>query len=106
MMPVIGFQIIAANFFQAIGRSKSAMFLTLTRQIIFLIPAVIFFPELWGVEGLLYAAPFADLLAAILTGYFFINILKDLTHLSVANIKKMRLWLRVYLKFSRMSIQY
>lgn len=85
MMPVIGFQIIAANFFQAIGRSKSAMFLTLTRQIIFLIPAVIFFPELWGVEGLLYAAPFADLLAAILTGYFFINILKDLTHLSVAH---------------------
>lgn len=83
MLPVVGFQIIAANFFQAIGRSRSAMFLTLTRQIIFLIPAVIFFPQFWGVEGLLYAAPFADLLAAILTGYFFINILKDLTHLSV-----------------------
>ncbi len=83
MLPVVGFQIIAANFFQAIGRSKSAMFLTLTRQIIFLIPAVIFFPQFWGVEGLLYAAPFADLLAAILTGYFFINILKDLTHLSI-----------------------
>lgn len=83
MLPVVGFQIIAANFFQAIGRSKSAMFLTLTRQIIFLIPAVIIFPQFWGVEGLLYAAPFADLLAAILTGYFFIKILKDLTHLSV-----------------------
>lgn len=83
MLPVVGFQIIAANFFQAIGRSKSAMFLTLTRQIIFLIPAVIFFPQFWGVEGLLYAAPFADLLAAILTGYFFIKILKDLTHLSI-----------------------
>jgi len=83
MMPVVGFQIIAANFFQAIGRSKSAMFLTLTRQIIFLIPAVIIFPQIWGVEGLLYAAPFADLLAAILTGYFFIKVLKDLTHLSV-----------------------
>lgn len=82
MMPVVGFQIIAANFFQAIGRSKSAMFLTLTRQIIFLIPAVLIFPEIWGVEGLLYAAPFADLLAALLTGYFFIKILKDLTHLS------------------------
>jgi putative MATE family efflux protein len=85
MLPVVGFQIIAANFFQAIGRSKSAMFLTLTRQIIFLIPAVIFFPQFWGVQGLLYAAPFADLLAAILTGYFFINILKDLTHLSVVH---------------------
>lgn len=83
MMPVVGFQIIAANFFQAIGRSKSAMFLTLTRQIIFLIPAVLIFPEFWGVQGLLYAAPFADLLAAILTGFFFIRILKDLTNLSV-----------------------
>ena len=86
MMPVVGFQIIAANFFQAIGRSKSAMFLTLTRQIIFLIPAVIIFPQLWGVQGLLYAAPFADFLAAVLTGYFFIRVLKDLSHLNPENV--------------------
>ena len=86
MMPVVGFQIIAANFFQAIGRSKSAMFLTLTRQIIFLIPAVIIFPQLWGVQGLLYAAPFADFLAAVLTGYFFIRVLKDLSNLNPENV--------------------
>ncbi|HCT63071.1 MAG TPA: MATE family efflux transporter [Erysipelotrichaceae bacterium] len=81
MLPVVGFQIIGANFFQAIGRSKSAMFLTLTRQIIFLIPAVLFFPQFWGIQGLLYAAPFADVLSTLLTGTFFFMIMKDLTHL-------------------------
>ncbi|NTW71550.1 MAG: MATE family efflux transporter [Eubacteriaceae bacterium] len=70
-LPVVGFQIIAANFFQAIGRPKTAMFLTLTRQVILLIPAVLIFPRIWGMEGLLYAAPFADILAAILTGSFY-----------------------------------
>lgn len=81
MLPLVGFQIIGANFFQAIGRSKSAMFLTLTRQIIFLIPAVLFFPRIWGIQGLLYAAPFADVLSTLLTGIFFFMVMKDLTHL-------------------------
>ncbi|MHC1734872.1 MAG: MATE family efflux transporter [Erysipelotrichaceae bacterium] len=78
-LPVVGFQIIGANFFQAIGRSKTAMFLTLTRQVILLIPAVLIFPQLWGMDGLLHAAPFADFLSAILTGVFFYYGMKDLT---------------------------
>jgi putative MATE family efflux protein len=77
-LPVIGFQIICSNFFQAIGKSKSAMFLTLTRQLIFLIPAVIIFPRLWGVKGLLHAAPFADLLSVLLTGIWFYYGIKNL----------------------------
>ncbi len=78
--PVIGFQIIAASFFQAIGRSKSATFLTLTRQVVFLIPAIIVFSRLWGLKGLLYAAPFADFFSALVTGvwfYFGIRELKE-----------------------------
>lgn len=75
--PVVGFQIIAANFFQAIGRPKSSMFLTLTRQLILLIPAIIIFPKLWGIEGLLYAAPFADFFSFLLTAtFFYLNIKK------------------------------
>lgn len=74
-LPVVGFQIIGANFFQAIGRSKTAMFLTLTRQIILLIPALIIFPRIWGLGGLLYAAPFADFFSFLLTAtFFFYNI--------------------------------
>lgn len=81
MLPVVGFQILASNFFQAIGKSKTAMFLTLTRQVILLIPAILLFPIFWGIDGLLYAAPFADLLAALLTGYFFLKVLHELSHL-------------------------
>ncbi len=69
--PVVGFQIVGANFFQAIGKPKSAMFLSLTRQLILLMPAIIIFPKIWGVEGILYAAPFADLLSFLLTATFF-----------------------------------
>lgn len=66
-LPFIGFQILGANFFQAIGSSKKAMFLTLTRQLIFLIPAIIIFSNIWGLNGVVYAAPFADACAIIIT---------------------------------------
>lgn len=72
MFPVVGFQIIAANFFQAIGRYRSAMFLTLTRQIILLVPALLIFPRFWGMNGLLHAAPFADFFSFLLTGVWFL----------------------------------
>jgi putative MATE family efflux protein len=71
LMPLIGFQMIGANFFQAIGRPRSAMLLTLSRQVLFLIPAVLVFPRVWGLEGLLYAAPVADFLSTILTAVMF-----------------------------------
>jgi putative MATE family efflux protein len=77
-MPVVGFQIIASNYFQAIGKYGIAMFLTLTRQVIFLIPALLIFPGFWGITGLLYAAPFADLFSAILTGLWFYFGMKNL----------------------------
>lgn len=76
--PLIGFQIIGANFFQAIGRPRSAMFLTLSRQVIFLIPAILVFPLFWGLEGILFAAPFADLLSSIVTAFFFYYGMKNL----------------------------
>jgi putative MATE family efflux protein len=90
-LPVIGFQIIAANFFQAIGRSKSAMFLTLTRQVILLIPALIIFPKIWGINGLLHAAPFADFLSALLTGVWFYLAIKNLQEEPVENIDNYKL---------------
>ncbi|MGB4439177.1 MAG: MATE family efflux transporter [Sedimentibacter sp.] len=77
-MPVIGFQVIASNFFQAIGKYKSAMFLTLTRQVILLIPAILIFPRYFGINGLLHAAPFADFFSALLTGIWFTKAIKAL----------------------------
>ena len=80
-LPTVGFQILGANFFQAIGRPKSAMLLTLTRQVIFLIPAVLILSWIWGLNGLLYAAPFADTISAILTGIWFYFGIKKLSSL-------------------------
>jgi putative MATE family efflux protein len=77
-LPVIGFQIISANFFQAIGRPKSSMLLVLSRQVILLIPALIIFPKVWGINGLLHAAPFADFFSALLTGVWFYKGIKSL----------------------------
>lgn len=83
LLPVLGFQVIAANFFQAIGRSKSAMFLTLTRQVLFLIPAIIVFGKLWGLEGILYAAPFADFFSFIITLIWFISGIRNINKTKV-----------------------
>lgn len=77
-LPVVGFQIVSSNFFQAIGRARAAMFLTLTRQIILLIPAIIIFSRFWGIHGLLHAAPFADMFSALLTGIWFYYGIKNL----------------------------
>ena len=78
-LPVIGFQIVASNFFQATGRTRSAIFLTLTRQIILLIPAILLFSSNWGMDGLLHAAPFSDAGAALLTGIFYIGGIRRLS---------------------------
>lgn len=78
-LPLIGFQILGANFFQAIGRPRSSMFLTLTRQVLILIPAIIIFSNLWGLRGILYAAPFADAISTILTAIWFYFGMQSLT---------------------------
>jgi putative MATE family efflux protein len=82
-MPVVGFQIIASSFFQAVGKSTSAAILTLTRQIIVLIPALLIFPKFWGIRGLLHTAPFADFLSALLTGICLYFGIKNLERDSV-----------------------
>ena len=62
-----GIQIASGIFFQAIGKSAKSVFISLSRQILFLIPAMIVLGKLYGVEGVLYAGPFADLLAFIIS---------------------------------------
>ena len=63
-------QPISSNFFTAIGKPKVGMFLSLTRQIIFLLPLLIVLPLLMGIDGIMYAGPVADFLAAAVTGTF------------------------------------
>ncbi len=56
-------QPITSNFFTAIGKPKRGIFLSLTRQIIFLLPLIIIFPMIAGINGIMYAGPIADFLA-------------------------------------------
>ena len=76
--PLVGFQIIAGSFFQAIGKSKIAMTLTLSRQGLFLIPSILIFAHFFGMEGILWSAPVSDALATVVTAFFFFRGLRDL----------------------------
>jgi Na+-driven multidrug efflux pump len=66
-MPVIGFQLVTTNFFQSIGKVNRSIFLSLTRQVLMLIPLLIILPKYYGVEGVWYSMPISDVVAAMLT---------------------------------------
>ena len=59
-----GIQPVSSNFFTSIGAPKKGIFLSLTRQIIFLLPLLLIFPYFFGIDGVMYTAPIADLAAA------------------------------------------
>ncbi len=65
MFPVVGFQMVTSNFFQSIGLVKKSIFLSLTRQVLFLIPAILICSHLWGVVGVWVSIPISDFLATI-----------------------------------------
>jgi putative MATE family efflux protein len=70
MLPVIGFQIIGANYFQAVGKAGYAIVLSMSRQLIILIPLLLLLPNLLGLNGAWLASPISDFIAALLTGLF------------------------------------
>lgn len=65
MFPLIGIQMIASGFFQSIGKAKKSIFLSLTRQLLFLIPTLLVFPHFWGLNGVWLSIPFADLVSTV-----------------------------------------
>ena len=80
-----GVQIPAGIFFQAIGKSTKSAILSLSRQIIILIPAMILLSHIWGIQGVLSAGPVADGLAFVLALVFLI---KEMKLLDKANVKE------------------
>lgn len=71
MLPVLGFQIIGAGYFNSVGKPVHAMFLALSRQVLFLLPLAWFLPLVLGLDGIFWATAGADLLAALVTLVFF-----------------------------------
>jgi len=72
LLPLIGFQTVGSNYFQFIGKPKQAAFLSLSRQVIFLIPALLILPKFLDLNGVLLSGPVADFSAFIITGVWLI----------------------------------
>jgi putative MATE family efflux protein len=68
---VVGSQIAIGQFFQSIGIAWKAIFLSLTRQFLYLIPAILFLPPFFGLDGIWYSSPISDGLAAV-TAWIFL----------------------------------
>lgn len=78
MLPIVGFQIVSSNYFQATGRPRHAIFLALIRQVIVLIPLIYILPKFFHLNGVWFAGPASDLIASVVTG---ILLFRELSHL-------------------------
>lgn len=64
---IVGFQIVSTTFFQSIGQVWKSIFLSLTRQVLFLIPLLLVLPDKFGLDGVWMAFPTSDILATVVT---------------------------------------
>ncbi len=80
VFPIVGFQMVATNFFLSIGMSKKAIFLSLTRQLLFLIPCLIILPRFFGTLGVWISMPVADTIATVVTAIVLVNQFRKFKH--------------------------
>ena len=71
--PIVGFQMVTSNFFQSIGMAGKAIFLSLTRQLLFLLPCLLILPQIYGVKGVWYSMPSADLAASVVSVFMLVS---------------------------------
>ncbi len=70
--PIIGFQMVTANFFQSIGMAGKAIFLSLSRQLLILLPCLLILPRFWGGDGVWFSMPVSDFLASLVAAFMLI----------------------------------
>ena len=80
-LPIIGFQIIIGNYYQSVGKAGLATFLSMLRQVIFLIPLLFILPNYYGLDGVWVCAPISDLLSALVCIVFVVREFKKLNKL-------------------------
>ena len=73
-----GIQPMSSGFFTSIGKAKLGMIVSLTRQILFLLPLILILPAFMGIDGVMYAGPIADLAAAVITIWFVFRQFQDM----------------------------
>ena len=74
-----GFQVVTTNYFQATGQPLKAVILSMLRQLILLIPLILILPLTFGINGILYAGPIADIGAAVVVFIFIAYKMKKVT---------------------------
>ena len=82
ILPVVGFQMVATNLFQCLGMVRKSILLSLSRQLLFLVPSVYLLPYWLGIKGVWYSFPISDLLASIMTFLFLVNLVRKLNRLN------------------------
>lgn len=80
----VGFQTIGSTLFQALGKGAPALFLSMSRQVLFFLPLILVLPRLLGLVGVWLAFPAADVLSALVTFGFFSRQIKELRELETA----------------------
>lgn len=85
MYPLVGFQMVVTNFFQCIGKVKISIFLSLSRQLFFLIPFLVILPQFFKLDGVWASLPSSDLLASLVAAFIMIAYLRRLKSQSVNN---------------------
>lgn len=65
IFPLVGAQIVIGNFFQSIGKAKISIFLSLTRQLLYLLPGLLIFPHYFGLDGIWICMPVSDFFAFV-----------------------------------------
>lgn len=86
MFPFVGFQIVTSNFFQYIGKPRKAILLSLTRQMLFLVPLLLVLPHRFGYRGVWWAMPVADTTASLLAAVLLFFQVRSLRREAQQNI--------------------
>jgi Na+-driven multidrug efflux pump len=76
--PTVGFQVVAAGMFQALGRALPALVLALLRQVIVLTPLIFILPRFLQLTGIWMSFPIADGAAALITGWMMVVLLRQM----------------------------
>ena len=80
-MPIVGYQMVITNFFQSIGMAKISIVLSLTRQLLLLLPLLILLPPCFGIDGVWMSMPVSDTLSALLAFVVMSRYMKKFTML-------------------------
>lgn len=81
MLPLVGFQIVSSNYFQAVGKAHKAVFLSVLRQVILLVPLLLILPSFFGLRGIWFSGAISDFSAAVITVIFVYREMRTLGQL-------------------------